>query len=62
MINTSKKYQSRVKHLKNQKHDKEEKPHQEKIKPFSNNVKVSQLKKSDKKIREKLRKSGYTWL
>lgn len=62
MINTSKKYQRRVKRLKNRKHDKDEKPHQEKIKPYSSNISVSQLKKNDKKIREKLDKSEYTWL
>lgn len=62
MINTSNKYQRRVKRLKNRKQDKDEKPHQEKIKPYSSNIKVSQLKKNDKKIREKLDKSEYTWL
>ncbi|MFW9829933.1 MAG: hypothetical protein ACFFBY_05995 [Promethearchaeota archaeon] len=62
MINTSKKYQKRVKRLKDHKNDEEGRPHQEKIKSYSSNIKVSQLKKNDKKIHKKLDKSEYTWL
>jgi hypothetical protein len=62
IINMSKKYEHRVKHLKDNKHDEERKSHQNEIKPYSRNRKVSQLKKDEKKIREKLDKSEYTWL
>jgi hypothetical protein len=62
IINMSKKYEHRINHLKEHKHDKEGKIHQKEIKPYSRNKKVSQLKKDEKKIREKLDKSEYTWL
>jgi len=62
VINTSKKYERRVNHLKDHKHDKEGKPHQKEIKPYSKKSKVSQLKKDEKIFHEKLDKSEYTWL
>ncbi len=62
VINMSKKYEHRVDHLKDHKHDKEGKPHQEEIKPYSKNSKVSQLKKDEKKLRKKIDESEYTWL
>ena len=46
MINTSKKYQKRVKRLKDHKNDEEGRPHQEKIKSYSSNIKLSQLNKA----------------
>ena len=62
--NMSKKYEHRIDHLKDhkRKHDEEGKSHQKEIKPYSRNKKVSQIKKDEKKIREKLDKSEYTWL
>ena len=62
MINTSKKYEHRINHLKDHKNDKEGKVHQKEIKPYSRKSKVSQLKKDEKKLHEKLDKSEYTWL
>lgn len=62
IINMSKKYEHRVNHLKEHKHDEEGKSRKKEIKPYSRNKKVSQIKKDEKKIREKLDKSEYTWL
>lgn len=62
VINMSKKYEHRVDHLKDHKHDKKGKPTQEEIKPYSTNNKVSQLKKDEKKLRKKIDESEYTWL
>jgi len=62
VINMSKKYEHRVDHLKDHKHDKEGKPHQEEIKQYSTNSKLSQLKKDEKKLRKKIDESEYTWL
>jgi hypothetical protein len=62
VINTSKRYEHRIEHLKEHKRDKERKPHQKEIKPYSRNLKVSQLKKSQKKFNEILDKSERTWL
>ncbi|MFX1493590.1 MAG: hypothetical protein ACFFBZ_04845, partial [Promethearchaeota archaeon] len=61
MINTSKKYEHRINHLKDHQHDKEGKPHQKEIKPYSRNSKVGQLKKDEKKFHEKIEKSKRTW-
>jgi hypothetical protein len=58
----SKKYEHRVKHLKDHKHDEEGKSHQDEIKPYSRNSKVSQLKKDEKKFHKKLDDSEYTFL
>jgi hypothetical protein len=62
VINTSKKYEHRIERLKEHKRDKERKPHQKEIKPYSRNIKISQLKKAEKKFHEKLDKSERTWL
>jgi hypothetical protein len=58
----SKKYEHRVDHLKDHKHDKEGKRDQDEIKPYSPNSKVSQLKKDEKKFHKKIDESEYTWL
>ena len=55
MIDMSKKYEHRVSHLKDHKHDKKGKRHQDGIKPYSTKNKVSQLKKEEK-LYESLRK------
>ena len=56
------KYEHRIEHLKDNKNDKEKKPHQKEIKPYSRNSKISQLKKAEKKFHEKLDRSERTWI
>jgi hypothetical protein len=58
----SKKYEHRIKHLKDQKNNEEAKSHRDEIKPYSRNSKVSQLKKDEKKFHKKLDESEYTFL
>ena len=58
----SKKYEHRVDHLKDHKHDKKGKRHQEDIKPYSTKSKVSQLKKDEKKFHKKIDESEFTFL
>lgn len=62
MMDMSQKYEHRVSHLKNHKHDKEGKHHQKELKPYSRKSKLGQMKKEEKKFREKIEKSEYTWL
>ncbi|NHJ25310.1 MAG: hypothetical protein EAX89_12085 [Candidatus Lokiarchaeota archaeon] len=62
VIIMSKKYEHRVEHLKDHKHDKEENRHHDEIKPYSANNTVSQLKKAEKKFHKKIDESEYTWL
>ena len=57
----SKKYEHRVDHLKDHKHDKKGKDHQKEIKPYSKSN-VSQLKKEEKKFHKKIDESEYSWL
>ena len=61
MIDLSKKYEHRVEHLKEHKHDDEKKSHQKEIKPYSKNSNVSQLKKDEKKFHKKIDESEYTF-
>ena len=58
----SKKYEHRVDQLKDHKHDKKGKRHQDGIKPYSTKNKVSQLKKEEKKFHKKIDESEYSWL
>ena len=61
-IDMSKKYEHRVSHLKDHKHEREGKHHQKEVKPYSRNNKLSQMKKEEKKFHEKIDQSEYTWL
>ena len=58
----SKKYEHRVDHLKDHKHDRKGKRDHEEIKPYSSKSKVSQLKKDEKKFHKKIDESEYSWL
>lgn len=57
----SKKYEHRVEHLKESKHDEEKKSHRKDIKPYSKNSKVSQLKKDEKKFHKRIDESEYSF-
>jgi hypothetical protein len=62
MIDMSKKYEQRINHLKDHKHDKEGKHHQKDFKPYSRNNKLGKLEKEEKEFHKKIDKSEYNWL